>query len=237
MLKEIVSNPKERINQLEFLTEAEYKKIIYAWNQTESDYPSDKTIHELFTEQVNKTPDTIAVVCDDQQLTYAELNQRSNQLARYIQKAYQQQAGHTLEPDSLIGLCIERSLEMIISILAILKAGGAYVPIDPNYPLERIHYILEDTRTQLVLTQETLREKLEQCDTKVCLLEVDKQAYLSENRADLPRLATAKHLAYVIYTSGTTGKPKGVMIEHQGLVTNCLNAIEYNLIETDRILQ
>lgn len=238
VLEGIVANPRERIDQLELLTEKEKRQLLIVWNQTEQDYPSDKTLHELFVEQVNKTPDGIAVVCDDQQLTYAELNQRSNQLARYIQKAYQQQTGQTLEPDSLIGLCVERSLEMIISILAILKAGGAYVPIDPNYPLERIHYILEDTQAQLVLTQETLLEKLQQCDTKVCLLAVDKQAYLSEDRADLPLLATAKNLAYVIYTSGTTGKPKGVMVEHQGLVNQIAwMQSEYGLIESDRILQ
>ena len=131
------------------LTSEEYRKIVYEWNQTDKDYPRHKTIHQLFQEQAERTPDNIALVFENQQLTYKQLNEKSNQLAWYIRKQYKQKTKQELQPDTLIALCLNRSLEMVIGILAVLKAGGAYVPIDPNYPEERINYILEDTKAAL----------------------------------------------------------------------------------------
>lgn len=135
------------------------KLLTNDWNNTNKDYPKDKTICQLFEEQVKKTPDNIALVYEDKELTYKELNEKSNQLARYIRKQYKERTKKTLESDTLIALCLDRSLEMIIGILGVLKAGGAYVPMDTEYPEERIEYILNDTKSELVLCQKSLKTK------------------------------------------------------------------------------
>ncbi|MDP3560888.1 MAG: amino acid adenylation domain-containing protein [Legionellaceae bacterium] len=189
---------------LNLLTQAEYQQIVIDWNQTEKDYPKDKTIHQLFEAQVKKTPNNIAVVFADQQLTYKQLNDEANQLARYIRKQ---------NPSELIAICIDRSLEMIVAILGVLKAGCAYVPIDPNYPQERIDYILADTKASLVLDN-SLKNK----------------PYRQESKQNITSLSGPDDLAYVIYTSGTTGKPKGVCVTHQNvsnLISNQINFFEF----------
>ena len=151
LLHGIVADPDRRVSELPILTEAEEHQLLIEWNDTKKDYPKDKCIHQLFEEQVEKTPDAIAVVFEDQQLTYRELNTRANQLAHYLHK-------QGVGPESLVGICVERSLEIVVGLLGILKAGGAYVPLDPEYPKERLAFILQDTHAPVLLTQRRILE-------------------------------------------------------------------------------
>ncbi|NEO74192.1 non-ribosomal peptide synthetase, partial [Moorena sp. SIO3H5] len=185
--------------------------ILVEWNDTASDYPTDKCIHQLFEEQVDKTPDAIAVVFDQQQLTYHQLNQRANQLAHHLQNL-------GVEPEVLVGICVERSLQMVVGLLAILKAGGAYVPLDPNYPPERLSYMLEDSGVELLLTQQSLLESLPSHTPRIVCLDSDWAAIEQHSGENLDVGVSSDNLAYVIYTSGSTGKPKGVLVAHQGLL-------------------
>jgi len=210
VLEQMVDNKDRLIKDYKLLSQTEFQQIIIDWNKTDVDYPKEKTIHQLFEEQVVKTPDSIAVVFEEQKLTYAELNIKSNQLARYLQSQI------TINPDTLIGLCLDRSLEMIIGILGILKAGGAYVPLDPKYPEERIKYILEDTNTSLVLTQSYLIENIRKITT-IDIIDLESGCYSDKGKTNILIKNGTSNLAYVIYTSGTTGKPKGVMVSHQAV--------------------
>ena len=233
LLKAIVGNPKQSINTLPLMTEAELLQL-QCWNQTQTDYPHDQTLVDLFEAQVALNPHHQALVFESQTLTYQQLNQRANQLAHYLIKNYQ------IRPDTLIGICVERSLSMIIGILGILKAGGAYVPIDPSYPPERIRFMLQDSGTSVLLSQSFLTEKLPLTELEnppkiICLEEENFAQELTDN---LPPQSTASDLAYAIYTSGSTGTPKGVMIEHRGLV-NMIKAVEQVLLvqPKSRLLQ
>ncbi|MCG8366698.1 MAG: amino acid adenylation domain-containing protein, partial [Pseudanabaenales cyanobacterium] len=180
------------------------------WNDTAVDYPQDKCIHQLFEEQVERTPDAIAAVFEQQQLTYQELNAKANQVAHYLQSL-------GARPEDLVGICAERSLEMVVGLLAILKAGDAYVPLDPSYPQERLQFMLSDAQVSVLLTQERLLSVLPQSDAQVVCLDRDWAAIAQTSAENFPCGATAENLAYVIYTSGSTGRPKGVLIEHRGL--------------------
>ncbi|NMG10981.1 non-ribosomal peptide synthetase [Brasilonema sp. UFV-L1] len=216
------------------LSSEKYNQIIYEWNQTDKAYPQDKTIYQLFEAQVAKTPDNIALVFEDQQLTYRQLNAQANQLARHIRAQYQHITGKPLQPETLIGLCLERTLDMVISILAVLKAGGAYVPIDPAYPQARIDYILEDISAELVLTQRGFTRLM----ASVHQIVVEESFYTNDSEFNLPACSRATDLAYVIYTSGTTGRPKGVMVAHQSL--NNLVYIQqdkFNITSESKVLQ
>jgi amino acid adenylation domain-containing protein len=236
---------------LPLLTEGERHQLLIEWNDTHRDYPKDKCIHELFEEQVEKTPDAIAVVFEDQQLTYRELNTRANQLAHYLQRL-------GVGPESLVALCVERSIEMIVGLLGVLKAGGAYVPLDPSYPKERLAFMLEDTRAAVVVTQSEFVSQLSK-DTehgrptdndnqhrsavigprpcRVCF-DTDWEQIAKESSENPIRITTAENLAYVIYTSGSTGKPKGVMIPHRAIVNHMLWMHEaLPLSGSDRVLQ
>ncbi|MDJ0580941.1 amino acid adenylation domain-containing protein [Crocosphaera sp.] len=211
LLKGIVANPQEKVAKLPLLTEREEHKILVEWNDTAVDYPKNKCIHQLFEEQVKKKPDAVAVVYKEEELTYQELNQKANQLAHYLQKL-------GVKPDTLVGICIERSVEMLIGLLGILKAGGAYVPIDPNYPKERISYVIQDSNMEVLLTQQHLNNQLKEIKIPVISWEEEKENIFQNSVKNVPSLLNAKNLAYVIYTSGSTGKPKGVQIEHQSLM-------------------
>ncbi|MCV9934567.1 amino acid adenylation domain-containing protein [Flavobacterium sp. LS1R47] len=221
LLEELTKAPNKAYNEISLLTSVEYNQLVYNWNATEKEYPKDKTIQELFEEQVEKTPNNVAIVFENKSLTYRELNEKSNQLARYIREQYQEKTQQLLTPDTLIALFLDRSLEMVIGILAVLKAGGAYVPIDPSYPQERIDYILEDTQAAIVLSQRHLDEKTLPQD-KVVYIDLTEELYLREDNINLGQQSESTDLAYVIYTSGTTGKPKGVMIEHKA-ASNTIN--------------
>lgn len=228
---------KKKLKDFDFFSVAECRTLLNI-NDTDAAYPKDKTIHQLLEEQVKKTPNDIAVVFEDQQLTYSELNIVTNQLARYIQRIYLDKTKEAIKPDVLIVICIERSLEMLIAILAILKAGAAYMPMDPEFPVERIRYILEDTQTPIVLTRSGLIQELSSINPTIQWLALDQKSYEKEQVDNLANINTPSDLVYVIYTSGTTGKPKGVMNTHRGLV-NRLTWMQdkYQLTQADGILQ
>ena len=174
-------------------------------------FDNDKCVHELFEEQVSRTPSAVAVMYEDTQLTYAELNARANQLARYLRRQ-----GVGLE--SRVGLCLERSLDLVVGIFGVLKAGAAYVPLDPQYPRERLQYMLEDSNAQLLLAHKVLIDKL--TDYKGATLSLDEQweQISHEDEANLTTVTSdLDNVAYVIYTSGSTGKPKGVMVTHRNV--------------------
>ncbi|MCP4702545.1 MAG: amino acid adenylation domain-containing protein, partial [Gammaproteobacteria bacterium] len=221
LLTAIVDNPEQSVSHLPMLTENEIRQL-QTWNETAADYPKDLTIVDLFEQQAEKTPDNIAVVFEEQQLCYRELNLQSNQLAHYLLKLKNSTDNSSLIADNcLIAIAAERSFEMVIGLLAILKAGGAYVPIDPGYPAARIQYMLEDSAAPLLLTQSHLKvrlslEELTPAGVVICLDEADFASQPLVN-PDVNRQAT--DLAYVIYTSGSTGRPKGVAIEHSSPVS------------------
>jgi amino acid adenylation domain-containing protein len=270
LLQGIVAQPTQAIGELPLLTAAERHQLLVEWNNTASDYPKDKTIHQLFEEQVARTPDAVAVVmAEDKEttrlsspksrrqgdkesevesiqnpklvlegskiqncLTYRELNARANQLAHHLQNL-------DVAPDVLVGLCVERSIEMVIGLLGILKAGGAYVPLDPNYPPDRLASMLADAQPQVLLTQQHLSDKLTFHASTVVQLDVDTSVFAQQPTHN-PTVATLTpdNLAYVIYTSGSTGKPKGVLLQHQGLCNVVAAQIRmFGVTPADNVLQ
>ena len=219
LIVEITTNTQQKISQISMLTQVEYHQLLVEWNNTTVDYPKDKCIHQLFEEQVEKTPDRVAVVFKDEQLTYQQLNAKANQLAHYLQSL-------GVKPETLVGICIERSVEMVIGLLGILKAGGAYVPIDPSYPQERLNYMLADSALEVLVTQKSLLQFFPEYTKPVVCLDAD-LAIVDQNLTEnLDVKVLYNNLAYVIYTSGSTGKPKGVEICHLGLV-NFLNSMSH----------
>ncbi|MEH2027051.1 non-ribosomal peptide synthase/polyketide synthase [Nostoc sp.] len=230
MLEAIATNPLQQISQLPILTASEQQQLLVEWNDTQADYPQDKCIHQLFEEQVERTPDAIAVVFENQQLTYHELNCRANQLAHYLQSL-------GVGADMLVGICVERSLEMVVGLLGILKAGGAYVPLDPEYPQERLQFMLQDTQVKVLLTQQNLVESLTQHQARVVCLDTDWQTIKGANQDNLNSTVSAEKLSYVIYTSGSTGTPKGVAVTHQAVNRLVLNTNYIQLTPDDRVAQ
>ncbi|TBV09727.1 non-ribosomal peptide synthetase [Stutzerimonas kirkiae] len=212
LLQGIVKAPSQRIAELPLLSPEEQQQIIYDWNRTEANYPNDQCIHQLVEAQVEKTPDAVAVVFVDQELTYQELNKKANQLAHKLR-------GLGVGPDVLVGIAVERSLEMVIGLLAILKAGGAYVPLDPEYPQERLAYMMEDSGIQLLLTQSHLQKQLP-ISSHIQTLVLDQASELTEgySEVNLENIVQPENLAYVIYTSGSTGKPKGTLLPHKNVM-------------------
>ncbi|WP_283591502.1 non-ribosomal peptide synthetase [Clostridium butanoliproducens] len=212
ILKEVTNNGEIKLSEIEILSKEEKDKLLYDFNNNKVKYPEDKTLHELFEEQVKRTPNNIAVIYKDEELTYDELNMKANKLAKILRKK-------GVKADSIVGIMMERSLEMIVGILGILKAGGAYLPIDPDYPKERVEYILKDSRSKLLLTREKSSSNIEFLGETIDLL--DEELYEGE-RNNLERINNSKNLAYVIYTSGSTGKPKGVMVEHKSVINTLI---------------
>ncbi len=231
LLEGIVANPEQLLSELPLLTEAERHQLTLEWNNTQTDYPNNKCIHQLFEEQVQRTPDAIAVEDGSQQLTYNQLNRCANQIAHYLQTL-------GVGPEVLVGICIDRSPLMVVGLLAILKAGGAYVPLDPAYPAERLAYMLSDSQVKVLLTQEKLASSLPVSAARVICLDSDWQNIGAHSEENPLTEVKASNLAYVIYTSGSTGKPKGVMIEHRSVVNFTSSAIAvYNITHSDRVLQ
>ena len=249
LLESIVANPQQRIRDLAILTEKELSQLLIEFNLNQSkirlgkfaltpgNFPQNpkskinKCFHQLFESLVEQTDDAIAVVFEDKQLTYRELNIQANQLAHHLQ-----QVG--VVPDFLVGICLERSIEMIVGLLGILKAGGAYLPLDPTYPQERLSFMLEDAQVSILLTHSSLAPLFKGCcDLSVCI-DKDWQTIVQHSQENPTSSVTSDNLAYVIYTSGSTGEPKGVLIEHRGLCNMAQAQIEtFNLQPTNRILQ
>ncbi|HEY9692726.1 MAG TPA: amino acid adenylation domain-containing protein [Oculatellaceae cyanobacterium] len=238
LLTAIVANPEQKIAELPLLTAAEFQQL-QAWNSTELDYPTNACIHQLFETQVEKTPDAVAVIFEDKQLTYSELNAKANQLAHYLRSAKLSRSESLgVKPEVLVGICVERSLEMVIGILGILKAGGAYLPLDPAYPKERLAFMLLDAQVSVLLTQSDLVKSLPQHQAFVLNLDSDWDLIDQNSQHNLVNSVASQNLAYAIYTSGSTGKPKGVLLTHSGLCNLVTAQIQlFNLQLNSRVLQ
>ncbi len=230
LIQEIIKNPECKLFEISVLNENEKQKILVEWNNTAKEYPRDKTIHQLFEDQVERAPNNIAVVFENQNLTYRELNEKSNQLAHYLREQ-----GVGLE--TLVAILCERSLEMIIGIFAVLKAGAAYVPMDPSNPKERLKFMLEDTKAPILLTQSSLKERWPETTAVIIHLDQLDEAVSLQPTENLKQSVNPNNLACIIYTSGSTGKPKGVLIEHHGVV-NYLQTRQshFGLTERDRFI-
>lgn len=211
LLTAIVENPEMPAGKLPILNEGEKQQILVQWNNTKTDYPQDITIHQLFESQVAKTPEAIAVVYEEQKLTYSQLNAKADRLARYLQKL-------GAKPEMQVGICVERSLEMVVGILGILKAGAAYVPLDPNYPQERLAYMLSDAEVSVLVTQRSLMTSLPKHQGQTVCLDTDSKIIAEFPSADSSSGVKPTNLGYIIYTSGSTGKPKGVAMSQRALV-------------------
>ncbi|MHB8595763.1 MAG: amino acid adenylation domain-containing protein [Ktedonobacteraceae bacterium] len=211
LLGSIVETPDTRISQLQFLTDSEQRQITRAWNGARKSYPADRCIHQLFEEQVERTPDGVAVIFNELQITYWELNQQANKLAHYLRSL-------GIRPDMPVGLCIERSLDAIIAFLGILKAGGAYVLLDPTYPQERLSFMLECVKMPIVLTQEILRERLPAGGSRIIILPTVQPQADEMPIENLDSGVNTSNLMYILYTSGSTGRPKPVGVFHRSFV-------------------
>ena len=209
-LENLIANPDQCISTLPLLKEPERHQLLVEWNDTKTDFPFDKCIHQLFEEQVERSPDAIAVVFEEEQLTYLELNQRANRIAHHLKTL-------GVGPEVLVGICVERSLEMVVGLLGILKAGGAYVPLDPAYPKDRLSHMLS-SQASVVLTSEKLIAQLPEHTSRVVRLDADWGVIEQMSEENPLSNVQPQNLAYVIYTSGSTGKPKGITIEHRSVL-------------------
>ena len=207
LLQSIAADPERHLAYQSVLPDAERHQILHEWNKSEVDFAPDKCLHQLFEEQAARSPDAIALVYEDRQLSYGELNRQANQLAHYLRSL-------GVGAETLVGICVERSLDTVIGILGILKAGGAYVPLDPSYPQDRIAYSITDSQLSVLLTNEKHLSDLPECKAQLVCCDRDRQIISSYSDANPNADVKPSNLAYVIYTSGTTGKPKGVLIEH-----------------------
>ncbi len=230
LLKAVAENPDRPISNLPMLAPEEREQILVEWNRTSQPFPQS-TVHELFEAQARKTPEAVAVEFEGTPLHYRELNERANQLAHYLRKM-------GVGPETLVAVAMERSLEMVVSLYGVLKAGGAYVPIDPDYPQERVAFMLQDAGAPVLLTQSRLLGRLPQHDGRVLCLDSEWEQVAHEEADNPPNLTTPENLAYVIYTSGSTGRPKGVMNTHRGICNRLLwMQDQYGLTCADKVLQ
>jgi amino acid adenylation domain-containing protein len=230
LLEEIVQAPNLPVSRLPMLTEEERDRILTDWNDTATDYPRYSCLPDLFESQVERTPERIAVSFAGQELTYTELNERSNQVARRLR-----QLG--IGPEIFVGICMERSIELIVGILGILKAGGAYMPLDPQYPAQRLSYMVEDAGVSVLLTEQRLAEMLPADTVRVVCLDAEWESIIEESVDNLEHLAAAENPAYVIYTSGSTGMPKGVVITHKAVARTVCNSNYIKFEQDDRVAQ
>ncbi|BCL84575.1 amino acid adenylation domain-containing protein [Ktedonobacteria bacterium brp13] len=230
-MQAMVSHPQMHYRQSSLLPLAETSRLLREWNTAAPPLLESILVHQRFEAQVERTPDAVAVIFGEQRLTYQQLNMRANQLARYLQL-------HMVRPNILIGLSLERSLDMVVGLLGILKAGGAYVPLDPAYPSERLAYLLAETQVPILLTQQSLLKRFGAHQTSVLCLDRDWPKIAQQSTANLPNVVQPQNLAYVIYTSGSTGRPKGVLTSHQSLASYAEAAAQaYEITSNDRVLQ
>ncbi|ASS75400.1 hypothetical protein CIG75_10630 [Tumebacillus algifaecis] len=226
-----LQQPERPIANLELLTAAERKQLLVEWNRTAVEYPRIDSLHQLVEEQVERTPDATACVFEGRELTYRELNDQANRLAHHLRSLQ-------VTADTVVGICAERSLEMVIGLVAVLKAGGAYLPLDPDYPKERLAFMIEDANLNIVLTQQHLADELPPHDAHVIHLDELDTLLAGQSGQNLPNIVAPDNLAYVIYTSGSTGKPKGVMVPHRGVINRLQwMQAEYRLDQQDAVLQ
>ncbi|HEX2202177.1 MAG TPA: amino acid adenylation domain-containing protein, partial [Longimicrobium sp.] len=231
VLEQVSSRPDARLSEVELPSAEERDVVLHAWNRTEAGFPAERCIHQLIEDQAERTPDAVAVVFEDDAVTYRELNARANRLAHRLVRL-------GVGPEVRVGLCLERSVEMVVSILAVLKAGGAYVPLDPGYPAERLAYMLEDSGVPVLLTQERLRSIIPASDATVLAVDSIVEEIASEPAENPTPAVSPSNLAYVIYTSGSTGRPKGAMNAHRGVVNRLWwMQAEYGIGAKDVILQ
>ena len=231
LLEAIVANPDQRIWDLPLLTPAERHQLIVDWNDTRTDIPNDYCIHELFEAQVERTPAALAVAFKDERLTYRELNLRANQLAHHLQD-------FGVGPEVPVGLYMERSVETLVGLLGILKAGAAYVPIDPAYPAKRVHFMLDDIKAPVLLTQKRLADALPLNEAQLICLDSDWEFIARSGDHNPASRVTSQNLAYVIYTSGSTGQPKGVMVEHRSVCNLAYAQIQaFDIQPSSHVLQ
>ncbi|WP_375773035.1 amino acid adenylation domain-containing protein [Archangium gephyra] len=231
LLSGIAANPEQPISTLPLLPEPERRTVLADWNGAATPYPRDVCLHQLIEAQVERSPEAVALTFEGQSLTYRELDARANQLAWHLRSL-------GVGPESRVGLCLERSLEMVVALLATLKAGGAYVPLDPAYPQERISWMLEDASPTVLLVQERLLPRLPSQGARVVCLDSGWADISTQPRHAPPALASANNLAYIIFTSGSTGRPKGAMNEHHPVVNRLLwMQDEYKLGPQDVVLQ
>ncbi|HEV2149654.1 MAG TPA: amino acid adenylation domain-containing protein, partial [Longimicrobiaceae bacterium] len=230
LLESMVADPGRRLTEVSLLSRSERARVLESWNATAADYPP-ASLHELVSAQAARTPDRVAVVCSGEALIYADLEARADRLARHLRCL-------GVGPETRVGVCAERSAELVVALLAVLKAGGAYVPLDPSYPAERLAYMLEDSGVPVLLAQERLRERLPAHDAQVVCLDRNAGRIMAGSAEPLPPPADPDALAYVIYTSGSTGRPKGAMNAHRGIVNRLLwMQAEYALTPHDVVLQ
>jgi len=208
LLSGIVADPGQRLSDLPLLTEAERQQLLVEWNDTKRDYPKDQCVHELFEAQVERSPEAVAIAFEDQQLTYRQLNQRANQMAHYLR-------GVGVGLEVLVGVMMERSVEMVVALLGILKAGGAYMPLDPSYPKERLEFMLKDAQVEVLLTGGRTRAPLREYEGRAVCVDSGWEKFGLESGEDLDGNAESSSLAYLLYTSGSSGVPKGVAITHR----------------------
>ena len=230
VLASMAATPEQQLADVAWLDDRERQQLLIAWNDTDTDYPRHQCIHQLFAQQAERTPEAVAVVCEDQRLTYRQLQQQANQLAHDLQSL-------GVGPETLVGLCVERSLAMIVGLLGILQAGGAYVPLDPAYPPERLAFMLADAQVPVVVTQHCLLEILPVSAAQVVCLDTDWPTVAQASDATPVSTVTAENLAYVMYTSGSTGHPKGVGITHRGVVRLVKNTNYAALTASEVFLQ
>src|SRR5687767_12950868 len=231
LIESVTNDPKARISDLNLLSSSEREQMLVKWNETSAEYPRAMCIHELFEQQVERTPEAIAVIFGEEELSYRELNERANQLAHYLR------AGG-VSAEQRVGLCVERSLEMVVGMLGVLKAGGGYVPIDPEYPRERVTLMLEDAGLGLLLTQQHLVARLPEHAARVVQLDAEWQEIEQSPNTNLAGTATPENLVYMLYTSGSTGRPKGVMVPHRALGNHMAwMQGRFPLTAADRVLQ
>ncbi|MBD2410736.1 amino acid adenylation domain-containing protein [Nostoc calcicola FACHB-3891] len=221
LLEGIVANAEQRISDLPLLTAAEQHQLLVEWNDTQTDYPKNTCIHQLFEAQTARTPNNIAVIFENEQLTYQQIERRANQLAHYL-------IALGVKPEVRVGICVERSLDLIVALLGILKAGASYVPLDPAYPQDRLAFMLSDSQISILVTQQHLLETLPSHQAKVVFLDTDRDAIAAHQQNSPQTYIAADNLIYTIYTSGSTGKPKGVQITH-GNVLNFLTGMQQHL--------
>jgi amino acid adenylation domain-containing protein len=230
-LEEVVRDAERRVGEIELLSDQEKEQVLLGWNGTASPYPEDRCIHHLFEQQMERTPEAVAVVSDEGAVSYRELNRRANQLAHYLQRL-------GVGPEVMVGVCLERSVEIMVGLLGVLKAGGAYLPLDPTYPAERLSFILEDAAVELIVTQEKLGGLLGMSSAALICIDSDREEIARESEEDVESEVKSEDLAYVIYTSGSTGRPKGTMITHRSVVNLVTDAVrKFRLEPGSKFLQ